>query len=373
MDTSLITVESGDTLSALAVQHGTTVDALVQANNIADPDLILVGQNLLIPPELPLQTTVQSDSVSTENTISLESGDTLSEVAQDYGTTVDSLAQANGISDPDLVVVGQEIFIPVEASDISSDNQTHPEPSEELPSAPSPSPEWLEANIDASESGSTLEDSSANPGTSPELFESNDAPEIPEVNPPEQRFNDITGDQSDIHGFDVSGTPEADVTFGYLGEDGEGAWSAGAGVLDWENSDTGGPLTGFEFLTAEGKGNIIGTFEQDDFWGAEFDAQVIEAETEFYGQSLNLGYLNANGNYGGDPDGFGLMFNANYADIQYSNGAPSATNSNDIGIDFGLSALMAKAQSRRSNALVWMLKRLVLFLVNLCMSQCLQA
>lgn len=43
------TVRSGDTLSAIARQHGTTVDALVEANDIADPDVIDVGQELTIP------------------------------------------------------------------------------------------------------------------------------------------------------------------------------------------------------------------------------------------------------------------------------------------------------------------------------------
>src|SRR5437763_1614574 len=45
-----ITVQSGDTLSALASQYGTSVDALVEANpEISDPDFIQVGQQLNIP------------------------------------------------------------------------------------------------------------------------------------------------------------------------------------------------------------------------------------------------------------------------------------------------------------------------------------
>ena len=43
------TVEPGDTLSALARRFGTTVQAIVNANNIPNPDLIHVGQVLEIP------------------------------------------------------------------------------------------------------------------------------------------------------------------------------------------------------------------------------------------------------------------------------------------------------------------------------------
>ncbi len=43
------TVQAGDTLGAIAAQFGVTVDAIVQANNIADPNLIVPGDTLTIP------------------------------------------------------------------------------------------------------------------------------------------------------------------------------------------------------------------------------------------------------------------------------------------------------------------------------------
>lgn len=43
------TVQAGDTLSAIARRFGTTVEAIVAANNLTDPDLIQVGQELVIP------------------------------------------------------------------------------------------------------------------------------------------------------------------------------------------------------------------------------------------------------------------------------------------------------------------------------------
>ena len=42
-------MQSGDTLGAIANRYDTTVDALCEANNIDNPNLIQVGQVLIIP------------------------------------------------------------------------------------------------------------------------------------------------------------------------------------------------------------------------------------------------------------------------------------------------------------------------------------
>ncbi|MEG3070117.1 MAG: BsuPI-related putative proteinase inhibitor [Candidatus Syntrophopropionicum ammoniitolerans] len=43
------TVQTGDTLFLIAQRFGTTVEALIQVNNITNPDVIFVGQILTIP------------------------------------------------------------------------------------------------------------------------------------------------------------------------------------------------------------------------------------------------------------------------------------------------------------------------------------
>ncbi|MCL5960128.1 MAG: LysM peptidoglycan-binding domain-containing protein [Chloroflexi bacterium] len=45
------TVKSGDTLSKIAADFGVSVDSIVKANKIADPNLLTVGQELVIPPK----------------------------------------------------------------------------------------------------------------------------------------------------------------------------------------------------------------------------------------------------------------------------------------------------------------------------------
>ena len=42
-------VESGDTLTSIAQEHGTTVEAIVEANDLDDPDVLDIGQELVIP------------------------------------------------------------------------------------------------------------------------------------------------------------------------------------------------------------------------------------------------------------------------------------------------------------------------------------
>ncbi|MGD2103866.1 MAG: LysM peptidoglycan-binding domain-containing protein, partial [Anaerolineae bacterium] len=43
------TVQGGDTLSAIAEEHEISVEALVAANNLVNPDVLQIGQTLIIP------------------------------------------------------------------------------------------------------------------------------------------------------------------------------------------------------------------------------------------------------------------------------------------------------------------------------------
>ena len=99
--TQRYTVKSGDTLSAIAEDYGTTADAIAKLNNIKNPDLISVGQVL----------NIRGNSKATVTTYTIKSGDTLSEIAQRHGTTVNAIASANGISNPNLISVGQTLRI----------------------------------------------------------------------------------------------------------------------------------------------------------------------------------------------------------------------------------------------------------------------
>lgn len=60
------TVQAGDTLSAIAQQYNTTVGALAKANQIANPDLILVGQKLCVPDSAETDMQARVDAVASQ-------------------------------------------------------------------------------------------------------------------------------------------------------------------------------------------------------------------------------------------------------------------------------------------------------------------
>ena len=107
------TVQRGETLSGIARQHGTTVAAVAQANGIADPARIYVGQRISIPGAAqPSPQAAAQSSAQTNGSHTVQRGETLSGIARQHGTTVAAVAQANGIADPARIYVGQRISIP---------------------------------------------------------------------------------------------------------------------------------------------------------------------------------------------------------------------------------------------------------------------
>ncbi|KAL2061426.1 hypothetical protein VTL71DRAFT_7699 [Oculimacula yallundae] len=109
------TVVAGDTLFIIATQKfGVTLGALEAANpQIADPNLIQVGDVINIP-ACPVQITPSCFN-GTQATYTVVSGDGLWVIAtQKFGITLDSLLAANPqITNPDLILVGQVINIPL--------------------------------------------------------------------------------------------------------------------------------------------------------------------------------------------------------------------------------------------------------------------
>lgn len=96
-------VAAGETLAGLAVQFDTTVAALVEANQLANPDLLRIGQQLSVPSGSPA---VAVAAPSPTKTHTVGAGETLAGIAALYGLNPESLASINGITNPSLIYVG---------------------------------------------------------------------------------------------------------------------------------------------------------------------------------------------------------------------------------------------------------------------------
>ncbi len=111
-DQTVYVVRAGDTLGRIAARYGVSVASLANANGIANPNRIYVGQRLVIPggsgsPSAP----APSPAPATGGIYIVQPGDTLSRIAARYRTTVAALMAANGIANPDRIWVGQRLRI----------------------------------------------------------------------------------------------------------------------------------------------------------------------------------------------------------------------------------------------------------------------
>ena len=109
---SVVIVNWGDTLYAIAARNGTTIDALMRSNNLPNANFIYAGQRLVLPipgssPSAPVAAPVPSGSVYVVN-----AGDTLATIAGRFGTTVNALMKSNGIYNPNYIYVGQRLNVP---------------------------------------------------------------------------------------------------------------------------------------------------------------------------------------------------------------------------------------------------------------------
>lgn len=99
--TSTYTVRSGDTLSSIASKFGTSYQALASLNGISNPNLIYVGQVLR----------VNGSASNSSVYYTVRAGDNLSSIAAKFGTSYQSIAAFNGLSNPNLIYAGQTLKI----------------------------------------------------------------------------------------------------------------------------------------------------------------------------------------------------------------------------------------------------------------------
>lgn len=106
-------VQKGDILSQLAVDYDTTTASLIARNNLSNPDVLYVGQELSVPAgrKGAPKTTTKSGSVKKGGAYMIQKGDTLSGIAVAAGVSINDLRSLNGIKG-DVIMAGELINIP---------------------------------------------------------------------------------------------------------------------------------------------------------------------------------------------------------------------------------------------------------------------
>lgn len=102
-----VVVKPGETLSEIADRHGISLTRLMQANGITNPNLVVAGQSLRLP-----GSSAAGAGSSSGASVTVQPGDTLSDIADRQGISLNQLMQANGITNPDMVVAGQKLVLP---------------------------------------------------------------------------------------------------------------------------------------------------------------------------------------------------------------------------------------------------------------------
>jgi N-acetylmuramoyl-L-alanine amidase len=130
-------VAPGETLSGIAVSYGTSTRELAAANGITDPNLIVVGARLVIPGAAGGGGGGGAAATATSHQVAV--GETLSGIAARYGLSVREIAEANSITDRNHIVVGTTLQVGVGTSVgmSASTSRAAAPPAAEAPGVPS--------------------------------------------------------------------------------------------------------------------------------------------------------------------------------------------------------------------------------------------
>lgn len=115
--TSTYAVQRGESLAIIAIKFNTTYIVLAEMNGIADPNILHVGQVLRVP--APASAPAPTDSGAAApapqpatGVYTVQRGDSLAIIAAKFNINYFELAQLNGITNPDVLTVGQVLRVP---------------------------------------------------------------------------------------------------------------------------------------------------------------------------------------------------------------------------------------------------------------------
>lgn len=95
---SIYQIRKGDNLTSISKHFGISLSELIKINDIKNPDLIVIGQKIKIPLQ-GLQYIVRK-------------GDCLWKIANKFKVSIKSIIKSNNLNKPDKIYVGQRLHIP---------------------------------------------------------------------------------------------------------------------------------------------------------------------------------------------------------------------------------------------------------------------
>ncbi|WP_456364366.1 LysM peptidoglycan-binding domain-containing protein [Priestia aryabhattai] len=144
-------VKAGDSLKKIAKKYNTSINTLVKLNpQISNPNLIIVGQNILVDGQVPVSATTTNASngnkaatatqQATNGVYKVQVGDTLSSIAKANSKTVDFLMALNPeITNANKIRVGQTLKVEGTVVTVQKPSPTSQttvkEPQKEVPTA----------------------------------------------------------------------------------------------------------------------------------------------------------------------------------------------------------------------------------------------
>ncbi len=101
-----IIVKPGETLSSLANYYNVSIESLINANNLDNPDNLRIGQKLIITNKV----SKDKKPMSVKHTI--KKGETIQSISVLYKISKRDIIKANNLQNPSLILEGQSILIP---------------------------------------------------------------------------------------------------------------------------------------------------------------------------------------------------------------------------------------------------------------------
>ena len=108
--TRQVRVRPGETLSHIASREQVAVSALAYANGITNLNHVESGRLLTIPSGSSGGS--GSSAPGASGTYTVKAGDTLASIASRHGTSVSAIVSANKIKNPNVVVIGSRLAVP---------------------------------------------------------------------------------------------------------------------------------------------------------------------------------------------------------------------------------------------------------------------